>query len=340
VFSTPTVAGEALLIGSCAGTFYAFDKRTGKVQWSYNIHRDGNQTSFHGNPLVTDQLVLIGTDKSCAPDGIGNVYAFDRSTGVVRWKYRTTGTPTDIARAGSTIYAASFGDELIALNLTDGTLRWKFATGAANQDCALPSAPVVLGERLFYAGLDGILYGLDRQSGKLLWKHDLGERATTKLSVIGNSLYVGNSTRRLFRISVDDGHVQTELSLPASPQGRILADASALYMFLEDHDTQGGYLVATDVSLSHISWTHKADQAWSSEWPQLWNGLLLAGNCRNQIVAFRTSDGAAQWSDFLKGCIRSIGTDGGSALIYVGAQQGTVYAYSPPSAGPQDRRPR
>ena len=31
MFSTPTVAGELLLIGSCAGTFYAFDKRTGKV---------------------------------------------------------------------------------------------------------------------------------------------------------------------------------------------------------------------------------------------------------------------------------------------------------------------
>lgn len=308
MFSTPTVAGDALLIGSCAGTFYAFDKRTGKVQWSYNIHRDGNQTSFHGNPLVTEQLVLIGTDKSCAPDGIGHVYAFDRTTGAVRWKYRTTGTPTDITRAETTIYAASFTDELIALNLTDGTLRWKFATGAPNHGCALPPAPVVLGERLFYSGLDGILYGLDRQSGKVLWRHDLGDRATTKLSVIGNSLYVGNSTRRLFRISVDDGHVQTELTPPASPQGRILADASALYMFLEDNDTQGGYLVATDVTLSRISWMHNADQAWSSEWPRLWNGLLLAGNCRNQIVALRPSDGAVQWSDIIKGCLRSIGT--------------------------------
>ena len=175
MFSTPTVAGDVLLIGSCAGTFYAFDKRTGKVRWSYNIHQDGNQTSFHGNPLITDQLVLIGTDKSCAAGSIGHVYAFDRATGTVRWKYRTAGTPTDIARIGSSIYAASFVDELIALNLSDGSLRWRFATGTP--------------------------------------------RATTKLSVVGNSLYVGNSTNRLFRISADDGHVQSELSVPASPGG-------------------------------------------------------------------------------------------------------------------------
>ena len=330
MFSTPTVAGDVLLIGSCAGTFYAFDKRTGKVRWSYNIHQDGNQTSFHGNPLITDQLVLIGTDKSCAAGSIGHVYAFDRATGTVRWKYRTAGTPTDIARIGSSIYAASFVDELIALNLSNGNLLWKFATGTPNPDCALPPAPVVVDDRVFYAGLDGILYGLDGQSGRLLWKHDLGKRATTKLSVAGNSLYMGNSTNRLFRISADDGHVQSELSVPASPEGRILVDADALYIFLEDRDGQGGYLISTDLNLSQIRWTQKAERAWSSEWPRLWNGFLLAGNCRSELDAFRISDGAPQWSDKLTGCLRSIGTDGDNEQIYVGAQEGTVYAYRPP----------
>ena len=138
------------------------------MRWSYNIHQDGNQTSFHGNPLITDHLVLIGTDKSCDADGIGHVYAFDRDTGTVRWKYRTAGTPTDIARIGPTIYAASFVDELIALNLADGTLRWKFSTGARNPDCVLPPAPVPVDDRIFYAGLDGILYGLDRPLRKAI----------------------------------------------------------------------------------------------------------------------------------------------------------------------------
>ena len=43
------------------------------MRWSYDIHQDGNQSSFHGNPLITDQLVLIGTDKSCASGGIGHL---------------------------------------------------------------------------------------------------------------------------------------------------------------------------------------------------------------------------------------------------------------------------
>lgn len=95
------------------------------------------------------------------------MYAFDRATGDVRWKRRTAGTPTDVARIGRTIYAASFVDELIALNLADGSLRWKFATGMPNPDCALPPTPVVVDDRVFYAGLDGIIHSLNAQSGRL-----------------------------------------------------------------------------------------------------------------------------------------------------------------------------
>jgi hypothetical protein len=35
----------------------------------------------------------------------------------------------------------------------------------------------------------------------------------------------------------------------------------------------------------------------------------------------------------LKGCLRSIGTDDNTGQVYVGAQEGTVYAYSPPQLG-------
>jgi outer membrane protein assembly factor BamB len=322
-----------LLIGSCAGTFYAFDKRNGHTLWGYNIHQDGNQTSFHGDPLVTDQLVLVGTDKSCSSDGVGHVYAFDRITGAVRWKYRTAGTPTDIVRIGSTIYSATFTDELIALDISDGRLLWKFATGAANRDCVLPPAPVVVGDRVFYTGLDGILYALDGRSGKLLWKHDLCKRVTTKLSVIGDSIYMGISTKMLLRLSVDDGRVQSELSLPAVPEGRVRVDGGALYIFLEDRDSRAGYLTSTKADLSQILWTQQSDREWSSEWPTPWNGLLLAGNCHGELHAFRMSDGAPQWSDELKGCLRSIGTDDNTGQVYVGAQEGTVYAYSPPQLG-------
>lgn len=302
------------------------------MRWTYNIHQDGNQTSFHGNPLIADQLILIGTDKSCATGSIGHVYAFDRNNGAVRWKYRTAGTPSDVARIGPTVYAGDDPDELIALKLVDGRLRWKFTTGTPNPECEFPSSPVVAGQRVFYAGLDKVLYGLDGMSGRVLWKQNLGNRVTTKLTVVGRSIYLGTSANQLLRLSADDGRVEGDLAVPAPPEGRMLVDGNSLYVFLDDRESRAGYLIRTTLNLSNIQWAQKTTPDWASEWPRLWDGLLLAGNCRGQITAFRRSDGAPQWSDKLKGCLRSIGTDGNHRQIYVGAQEGTVYAYSPPSA--------
>jgi len=40
----------------------ALDKKTGQVKWDYDIRKDGEQSQFHGDPLIADQLVVIGTD--------------------------------------------------------------------------------------------------------------------------------------------------------------------------------------------------------------------------------------------------------------------------------------
>jgi outer membrane protein assembly factor BamB len=61
----------------------ALDKKNGQVKWEYDIRKDGEQSQFHGDPLVTDKLLVIGSDGK-----MGHVYAFDRVTGTVRWKYQ------------------------------------------------------------------------------------------------------------------------------------------------------------------------------------------------------------------------------------------------------------
>jgi hypothetical protein len=82
----------------------------------------------------------------------------------------------------------------------------------------------------------------------------------------------------------DDGQIQNELPMPAAPEGRILvAEDSALYIFLEDPESRSGYLVSTDFNLSHVRWIQKSDRAWSSEWPRIWYGLLLAGKLPRRV---------------------------------------------------------
>jgi outer membrane protein assembly factor BamB len=314
-----------MFIGSCAGNFYAINKTTGQLQWSYDIRRDGNQQSFHGDPLVTNDLILIGTDKSCDPNGVGHVYAFERDTGKVRWKYRSTSVPTDIVQLNSSVYFGSFQDQWSSVDLKTGNLNWSFSTGATNTECDPPKTPVTDGNRLFIAGLDGVIYSLDASTGRVNWKRKLPSTPSTGLAIKDMSIYVGTINQRIYRLNPETGAVISELATEAKPVGRLVFANDSLLLFLQNASERVGYIISVDSKLTSIRWKQRSSPDWSSERPHLWKDLVIAGNCRGGLSAFRVTDGEPQWNLSLKGCIRSIGSSGN--ILFVGVQEGTIYAY-------------
>jgi len=103
----------------------ALDKKTGQVKWDYDIRKDGEQSQFHGDPLITDDLVVIGTDGT-----LGHVYAFGRTTGAVRWKYKVeaTGVASDIVRVENQIYFVTIADDWFASTCRAGNQSGFFTT--------------------------------------------------------------------------------------------------------------------------------------------------------------------------------------------------------------------
>ncbi len=317
-----------MFIGSCAGNFYAINKTTGQLHWSYDIRRDGNQQSFHGDPLVTNDLILIGTDKSCDPNGVGHVYAFERDTGKVRWKYRSTSVPTDIVQLNSSVYFGSFQDQWSSVDLKTGGLNWSFSTGATNKECDMPKGPVTDGNRLFIAGQDGVIYSLDASTGRVGWKRKLPSAPTTGLALRAKTIYVGTSGQRLYRLNADTGAVISELATEAKPVGRLAFANDSLFMFLQNAAERAGYIISVDSKLTRLRWMQRSSPDWASERPHLWKGSVVAGNCRGEMTAFRATDGEPLWNLSLKGCIRSIGSSGN--MLFAGVQEGTIYAYELP----------
>lgn len=314
-----------MFIGSCAGNFYALNTATGAVQWSYDIQKDGKQQSFHGDPLVTNNLILIGTDRSCDPEGVGHVYAFERDSGNVRWKYGSTSVPTDIVQVGSNVFFGSFQDQWSSVDLHTGNLKWNFSTGATNPDCHLPKAPVTDGVRFFIAGLDGIVYSLDALSGRVTWKRKLPSVPSTGLALKDKTIYVGTNDQRIYRLNAETGAVISELALEAKPVGRLALANDSLFMFLENASERFGYVISVDFRLAGVRWKQRSSPDWASERPHLWKQSVVAGNCRGEMAAFQVADGAPQWNLSLKGCIRSIGSSGN--MLFAGVQEGTIYAY-------------
>ena len=272
MFSVPAVAGDSVFVGSCAGTFYSFNKTTGKLQWSYDIGKDGKQRSFHGNPLITEDLILIGTDQACDSGSVGHVYAFEQNTGRVRWKYKTTSVPTDIVQVGSKAYFGSFQDRWSAIDLQNSRLGWEFSTGTSNPDCNLPRSPVADERHVYIIGLDGVIYSLDALSGTVIWKRKLPAAPSTALVLKDKSLFVGTSDKRIYRVNSQTGEPQAEIAVEAQPVGRLALTGNSLFLFLENRSERVGYIVSVSSDLAKVRWMQKSSPDWASERPHVTRG--------------------------------------------------------------------
>jgi outer membrane protein assembly factor BamB len=356
VYIAPAVAEDLVYVGSCSGIFYALDKSSGAVKWQYDITNDGRQTSFHGEMLITEELVIVGTDGRSMDEGIGHVYAFERKTGNVRWKHFVdSGVPGDILRSGSNIFTVTLRDELICLDIETGNLKWKFksAHSGVNQD--LSHSPGLQRDRLFFGGLDQTVYTLQPQSGEVIWRRKLDSSIATSLLATEETLLVGAANGRVYQLNPQSGAVRAEQRLPMIPSGKLSLKNNLLFSFISRSGRLGMAedIISVDLTSKKTLWHQPAQKEeltplqprlespvtsttqqcptdetvfWSSTRPFFWNGLVLAGNNRGEVHAYRATDGKPVWSHTLKGTVRSFGD--ADNVLYVGTVEGTIFALS------------
>jgi outer membrane protein assembly factor BamB len=318
--------GDTVFIGSCSGTFYALDKASGEKRWAYDIRADGKQTSFHGDPLVDAGTILVGTDYSCDPDGMGNLYAFNIADGTVRWKYNSpVGLSTNVIRVGSNAWVGTVVGDWASVGSRSGRIHGLIPSPQPEGPCNLPKWLATAGDSIIAVGKDNLIYALSNRSARVRWKVKLPADPSTSPAVQGNEILVGASDQRVYRLAARDGTIKSSFPVNGVPVGRPLVVGDVAFFILDSDDGKHGAVTA--LGRNGILWSTTLQQAQSSEQPYEWNGTVLIGDCGGTITAIRANTGAPAWSVGLKGCIRSIGGDNSS--LYVGAQEGTVFAIQP-----------
>jgi len=301
--------------------------------WSYDTRVDGGPRSFHGDPLLYKGTLFISTDHGCEVDG-GYVYALEQQTGKLRWKLKANGPSTGFARIDDSIVFGTRNDEWISLRMNSGKVSWTFRDASPDPLCEIRTAPVTDGERVFFVTHQGTMFALNA-AGHKIWSQRPSSPVTTSLFMYKDVLYFGVNDGHIYGLNPADGGPLGELQIPAIPQGRFAwsskGEVDTEYIFAKgnkDGHNQGVLLAFSD-ELEHVLWSRSADREWASEQPHVWKGWVIAGNCKGDVVAYGAADGKQAWSDHVKGCIRSFGHD--SSTLYIGVQEGTIYAYQPPS---------
>lgn len=341
MFPSPAVVGDQLLIASCAGWFYALDRATGDVNWRFDIKRDG-ASQFHCEMLVLDDRVIIGTDGTR-----GNAHALDLATGDELWTYPCgSAQRTDLMKVGDTVIGVAKHEEtndLFCLRISDGHELWT-ATHKRGEGRRYGNSPVLIGDQIYYGADDGHVYAYSAATGEQLADHDVGGPVVspllaTSLSPKRRRIY-GGTANRIFRLNLETGQVDAEMSLEGNPVGRPARigpageDDEASIAVLFDWRTQESKMVVLDTDLTTVKWQ------WTPTPPQsatnfgtiariyIHDNAIIIGTRGGDVHALNITTGEVLWHTNVESAVRSITFHhhNGEDIMYVGTIPGKVHA--------------
>jgi len=101
-----------------------------------------------------------------------------RSGGEVAWMQMLEGrSVTSLAADADTLYAASADDQITAITIDEGRVKWEQSlTG-------VPAPPVLARDRVFVGTSGSALHALDPRNGRTRWRWSLGATVTGILAV-------------------------------------------------------------------------------------------------------------------------------------------------------------
>jgi outer membrane protein assembly factor BamB len=298
-------------------------------------------TQFRGNPQLT------GVSVSIPPE-----------TPKVLWTYEAgDAIESSAAIAGGVVYSASQKGELVALNLQDGAVKWKYSTGEGvgeSSPCVgngivyvgdlagtfhavntadgkalwtfktlgeIKSSPVLVGDRVLVGSYDEHLYCFSARSGELLWKFRINGPVHCTAGVMEGIAYISGCDETFRAIRVADGkevfNVSSEAYTGASP----LLVAEAAYF-----GTFNNEVLSIDLRNKRISWRyqHPKKQFPFYSSAALAEGKLIVGGRDKLVHCLNLKTGKELWTFPTGSRVESSpAVAGGKA--YVGSNDGHFY---------------
>lgn len=220
IVSTPLVRDGTVYVGRINGTVLALDAANGSLLWSVEL---AEPVTADLGYAASEELVYVGTE-------VGTVHALDAGSAAEAWSHSfgsDVGVSAPVVANGRVYLAAS---ELVGLRADTGqsTLATNFYGANAG------AAPAVDDERVYLAGANGNVHGLDRE-GPLIrsrpaWTFETRETFVADPVVVGDVLVVASLEGTLYALDVESGAALDRVELPCETRSSPVADDGELYL--------------------------------------------------------------------------------------------------------------
>ncbi|MCE5258125.1 MAG: PQQ-binding-like beta-propeller repeat protein [Chloroflexi bacterium] len=291
------VNGDNVYTVLASGTVLALKADSGTELWKYPVAQAASgglgslfapkQTSqdtalnaVYGLPVFTDDFVVVGTFDN-------KLYAFNRTSGQKAWEYIAQGAIVGgPAEYDGTIYFGASDSRVYAVKATatSAELLWNPLVTTHG----IWGAPVVDEKHVYVASLDHFIYALERQTGELAWKYDLGAAAPGGVYLAGDMVLVGGVSNKLNALSAATGELVWERQFDQWVWGEVLLDKGVLYASSLD-----GQVHALNPQDGTLIWDAKLDGA-TRAGPSLAGDYLVIGTNDGKIYRIGLADGRAE----------------------------------------------
>ncbi|MEN6641164.1 MAG: PQQ-binding-like beta-propeller repeat protein [Armatimonadia bacterium] len=145
---------------------------------------DRNWPSFRGNQSLTGSTGAAFTDKPR-----------------LRWTYRAGASiEANAAIAGDTVYLATRGKTVLALNLANGKLKWRFGGGDY-----FTASPCVVGETVYVGDENGTFWALNAATGRPRWKYRTSDKIISSATPAPGAVLFGSYDNYLYKLNAQTG---------------------------------------------------------------------------------------------------------------------------------------
>ena len=218
-----------------------------------------------------------------------------------RWQTRLNGQiyASPVVHDGIA-YIGSSGGVFNAVDTRDGTQVWAFATGAPIFGAAAVSADAV-----YFACDNGLLYKLDRATGKERWRYDLGDADVTRVLPHPNvfewewqaaqpllaedRVFVGAADGGFHAIDAESGKRQWRFDTRGAIRGGAAEDGARIVVGSAD-----GFVYSLDRTSGKEVWRFDSGAAIDTT-PVLHDGRVLIGNRGVGLYSLKADSGEQQW---------------------------------------------
>jgi outer membrane protein assembly factor BamB len=311
IVSSPTVADGKVFIGDNAGTVWALDEETGKVQWLFETNG-----AVESSPTYLNGTIYIGSMDM-------NLYALDASDGKEKWNFSTDGgikSSVSIAEpwgpdGEKVLVFGSYDNNMYGLD-TNGKELWRYTAASF-----IHGKPAVYDDLAFTCSCDNNIYAVDVTTGDKAWNTSINDYSGVSPSAVNGTLYTAGRGGTVHAVNITEGTPIWGYDSNGVIEGSPAVGDEAIFI-----GTIMGEMLALRMVDGNRTWLFRApDKASILSSPALVGGVLYFGDRAGILHALQASDGKELWNFTADSAIESSPAVA-YGKIFFATSTGKVYA--------------